>query len=152
GGRGAVTWGSGTAGVTGTVSAANSLVGSAANDLVGLWGVGTLPGGNDVVGGPGWNGGKGAGEWGRGAGGGTGGVVGASSVVGSTAGDEVGRSIVVLTNGHFVTYTATWGGYVGAVTWGDGAAGVTGVVSAANSLVGDPSNPSNQVVGLGGKV
>ena len=32
---GAVTWGSGTTGITGTVSAANSLVGSTAGDQVG---------------------------------------------------------------------------------------------------------------------
>ena len=34
-GAGAVTWGSGTAGVSGPVSATNSLVGSTANDPVG---------------------------------------------------------------------------------------------------------------------
>ena len=34
-GAGAVTWGSGTAGVSGPVSATNSLVGSTANDYVG---------------------------------------------------------------------------------------------------------------------
>src|SRR5260370_11786770 len=36
GGMGAVTWGSGTAGVSGAVSDANSLVGSSANDQVGI--------------------------------------------------------------------------------------------------------------------
>ena len=35
---GAVTWGSGTAGVSGVVSSANSLVGSTANDQVGYLG------------------------------------------------------------------------------------------------------------------
>ena len=46
---GAVTWGSGTSGVSGTVSAANSLVGSTAGDRVGYRGVTALSNGNYVV-------------------------------------------------------------------------------------------------------
>ena len=45
---GAATWGSGTTGVTGVISAANSLVGSTANDQVGS-GVTALSNGNYVV-------------------------------------------------------------------------------------------------------
>ncbi|HVI86235.1 MAG TPA: hypothetical protein VNA86_13040, partial [bacterium] len=67
---GAVTWGSGTAGVSGTVSAANSLVGSTANDSVGSGGVTALSNGNYVVDSPGWTNGAvawaGAVTWGSG--------------------------------------------------------------------------------------
>ena len=57
---GAVTWGSGTAGVSGPVSAANSLVGSTANDGVGGDGVTALSNGNYVVSSPNWNNGAAA--------------------------------------------------------------------------------------------
>jgi hypothetical protein len=50
---GAVTWGNGTTGVTGTVSSSNSLVGTNANDYVGLT-VTALTNGNYVVGSPNW--------------------------------------------------------------------------------------------------
>ncbi len=46
---GAVTWGSGTTGIIGVVSAANSLVGSKTNDGVGGGGVTALSNGNYVV-------------------------------------------------------------------------------------------------------
>ena len=46
---GAVTWGSGTTGISGTVNAMNSLVGSSAEDMVGYGGVTDLGNGNFVV-------------------------------------------------------------------------------------------------------
>ena len=46
---GAVTWGNGTTGISGTVSAANSLVGSTASDQVGIGGITALSNGNYVV-------------------------------------------------------------------------------------------------------
>ena len=49
GGRGAVTWGSGTGAVGGIVSDVNSLVGSDPRDLLGLRGVNALSDGNYVV-------------------------------------------------------------------------------------------------------
>ena len=52
---GAVTFGSGTTGVVGPVSAANSLVGTTANDRVGSFGVTPLEGGNYVVRSPDWD-------------------------------------------------------------------------------------------------
>src|SRR5262249_54822550 len=83
---GAVTFGSGTSGVSGVVSAANSLVGST-DQVGGVFGrVTALPNGNYVVSSPDWD------------------------------------------NGAAVD--------AGAVTFGDGTRGVTGIVSAANSLVG----------------
>ena len=54
-GAGAVTWGSGTAGVSGVVSSDNSLVGSTANDNVGYDGVTALTNGNYVVISPYWD-------------------------------------------------------------------------------------------------
>ena len=57
---GAVTWGSGTAGVSGAVSATNSLVGSTANDCVGDGGVTALSNGNYVVSSPAWTNGAAA--------------------------------------------------------------------------------------------
>jgi hypothetical protein len=39
---GAATWGNGTTGITGTVSVTNSLVGSAADDIVGDYGIAAL--------------------------------------------------------------------------------------------------------------
>ena len=57
-----MTWGSGTAGVSGAVSAANSLVGSHAGDFVG-GGVTALTNGNYVVGSPNWNGNEGSVTW-----------------------------------------------------------------------------------------
>ncbi|MFM7867880.1 MAG: hypothetical protein ACKPHU_27000, partial [Planctomycetaceae bacterium] len=46
---GAVTWGNGTSGITGTVSSSNSLVGSSASDTVGAAGVTALTNGNYVI-------------------------------------------------------------------------------------------------------
>ena len=62
-----MTWGNGNTGITGTVSAANSLVGSNPVDQVGSIngrnGVTPLTNGNYVVDSPGWNGNRG--DWGR---------------------------------------------------------------------------------------
>ncbi len=143
---GAVTWGDGTTGITGTVSAANSLVGSTASDEVGR--VTALTNGNYVVHSRDWdNGGTtdaGAVTWCSGVSGCTGPVTPANSLVGSTADDMVGNGVAALTNGNYVVRSSYWdnGGVadVGAVTWGSGATGITGIISAANSLVGSAVN------------
>jgi hypothetical protein len=140
--RGAATWGDGTAGVTGVVSAANSLVGSSPNDSVGYGGVTALSNGNYVVSSYGWNGGLGAATWGSGTAGVTGTVSAANSLVGSSANDLVGVFVTALSNGNYVVDSPHWNGNRGAATWGSGTAGVTGVVSAANSLVGSSANDS----------
>ena len=130
---GAVTWGSGTTGVSGGISSANSLVGSAANDHVGGGYVTALANGNYVASSPYWNGQRGAATWGSGTTGMSGMVSSANSLVGSTAGDQVGNGygngVTVLANGNYLVDSA------GAVTWGSGTAGVSGVVSSTNSLV-----------------
>ncbi|MFN5796991.1 MAG: immunoglobulin domain-containing protein, partial [Planctomyces sp.] len=87
---GAVTWGNGTSGISGVVSASNSLVGSTAYDNVGSYGV------------------------------------------------------TALTNGNYVFVSGRWDSGtitdVGAVTWGNGTAGTSGVVSSSNSIVGQTAN------------
>ena len=159
---GAVTWGSGKSGVSGIVSASNSLVGSTTNDYVGKWGgsaqsgpvylgVTALSNGNYVVCSPLWDNATitdaGAVTWGDGTTGVSGVVSSANSLIGSTANDKVGGSasgegngIVALTgNGNFVINSGNWqigSKRVGAITWVNGSTGATGTVSTSNSLVG----------------
>jgi hypothetical protein len=140
---GAATWGSGTSGVSGAVSAANSLIGSSADDNVG-YGVTALSNGNYVVSSSTWNNGgasfAGAATWGSGTSGVSGAVSAANSLVGSSSDDYVGEGVTALTNGNYVVYTLQWnnGAVVdaGAATWGNGATGISGAISASNSLVG----------------
>ena len=136
GNRGAVTWGSGTSGVFGAVSASNSLVGGNANDRIGVSGIMELANGNYVVASPGWNSNRGAATWGSGTSGTVGPVSTANSLVGSNANDRVGSGVSALSNGNYVVSSVSWNASRGAMTWGSGTSGVTGVVSAANSLVG----------------
>src|SRR5262249_55477963 len=158
---GAATWGDGGTEISGTVSAANSLVGGNAGDLVGYEGVTVLSNGNYVVDSRFWNGGRGAVTWGSGTAGVSGIVSDANSLVGSTPGnfassppgDYVGftynyHPVTALSNGSYVVASPFWNAGRGAVTWGNGDTGVTGVVSEANSLVG--GNPGDLVGGFGG--
>jgi hypothetical protein len=151
---GAVTWGSGTTGITGTVTVTNSLVGSTTEDGVG--GVTALSNGNYVMSSPLWDNGTeanaGAVTWGSGTMGITGTIAITNSLVGSTFADRVGSDdVTVLANGNYVVSSSSWNNgavsYAGAVTWGSGTTGITGVVSAANSLVG---NTIDDRVGNGG--
>ena len=136
---GAATWGNGTTGVTGVVSGSNSLVGNV-SDLVSVNGITALNNGNYVVSSPFWElvgSTVGAATWGNGTTGVVGLVSAANSLIGSTNGDEVSAGgIRALTNGNYVVASFTWGGFVGAATWGNGTTGVIGVVSSSNSLVG----------------
>jgi Repeat of unknown function (DUF5650) len=144
---GAATWVNAVTGLSGTVSAANSLVGSTANDAIGA-SIVSLANGNYVVLGPTWsNNGvanAGAATWGNGNAGVFGPVSALNSLVGVTEGDSVGAyGVFELTNGNYVVASANWtnsaAGNAGAVTWADGGAGVFGAVSSANSLVGTKS-------------
>jgi filamentous hemagglutinin family protein len=153
---GAATWGSGTTGISGVVSSANSLVGSTANDQVSNAGITALSNGNYVVGSSSWDNGAianaGAATWGSGTTGISGVVSSANSLVGSTANDQVGFVVTALSNGgNYVVGSKFWdnGAIVdaGAATWGSGATGISGVVSSANSLVGSTANDN---VGQGG--
>ncbi|CAG0929332.1 hypothetical protein TFLX_01259 [Thermoflexales bacterium] len=158
---GAATWGNGTTGITGAVSVTNSLVGSTANDLVGYSSYGgrsvtELGNGNYMVSSPHWNNGAavnaGAATWGNGTTGITGVVSIANSLVGNTADDEVGdyRAITTLNNGNYIVSSPWWDNGAatdaGAVTWGSGTTGITGVVSVTNSLVG---NTADDMIGYG---
>jgi hypothetical protein len=148
---GAATWANGTTGLSGFVSATNSLVGSTANDRVGSLGrTIALSNGHYVVGSRYWNQ-VGAATWGNGTTGITGQVSSSNSLVGTTNSDEVGGKIRALTNGHYVVASSLWDcqaslgcsgtvADVGAVTWGNGTTGVTGQVSTNNSLVGSSIN------------
>jgi len=146
---GAVTWCNGTEGCTGPISASNSLVGSATGDQVGYGnymndGLVALTGGNYVVRSPYWNNGgaqwAGAVTWCSGATGCKGPVSAGNSLVGSTARDQVGLGAIALPNGNYVVGSYAWSrsleNHEGAVTWCRGTTGCTGLVSAANSLVG----------------
>ena len=141
---GAVTWGSGAIGVIGAVSATNSLVGASTGDQVGDSGMIALSSGNYLVRSPHWNNEIGAVTWGNGATGIKGTVSTDNSLIGAAAGEHIGGyNIMLLTNGNYVVQNPDWNNEVGAVTWGSGATGVTGIVSADNSLVG--STPGDQV-------
>ena len=141
---GAATWVSGSGPVTGVVSAANSLVGSRADDHIGR-AITALTNGNYVTFSPEWDNGiewsAGAVTWGNGATG-TIGVVGpANSLVGTHTIDQVGYNVHALTNGNYVVNNplVDLNGMVnaGAVTWGNGTTGITGPITGANSLVGN---------------
>lgn len=143
---GAVTWGNGFGGTVGAVNPANSLVGTLAFDAVGNGSVKALTNGNYVVASYYW---KNEGVFDTGAvtlGNGNGGTVGAisplNSLVGTDVGDLVGLVVISLPNGNYVVHSSSWDGggtVTGAVTWGDGVLGITGPVSASNSLIGAAS-------------
>ena len=167
---GAVTWGSGTSAQTGYISSANSLVGAWAGDYVGthvgdFYNINStantndltiLSDGNYVVGSSSFKTGVGvevgAVTWLNGSNGyiaGTssrGGVVSSTnSLVGSINGDWVGiGGVYALNDGHYVVNSSSWhngtAAYAGAVTWIADGAHSMGIVSAANSLVGDKLN------------
>ncbi|MBI5090023.1 MAG: hypothetical protein HZB15_14465 [Actinobacteria bacterium] len=122
---------------------ANSFVGSTDGDG-GNMTVYPLVNGNYVIGAPNWDDGAtsgvGAATWRPGTGPAPGAHSIALSLIGSTAMDGVGSSVVALTNGNYVVGSAAWhygaSTYAGAATWGDGATGVSGVVSSGNSFIG----------------
>ncbi|SEJ82759.1 Por secretion system C-terminal sorting domain-containing protein [Dyadobacter sp. SG02] len=138
---GAVTFCNGNTGLTGVVSAANSLVGTAANQYAGGYTV-ALKNGNYVVSSSGWSNAAaeayGAVTWGNGVTGTTGPITEMNSLYGSRPGDAGGA--YPLANGNYVVRSHMWtrdGIYAaGAITWADGTTGITGRISTANSLVG----------------
>ncbi|MFO0105684.1 MAG: filamentous hemagglutinin N-terminal domain-containing protein [Burkholderiales bacterium] len=142
-------------GTTGALISA--LYGSTANDQVGSGGITALTNGNYVVRTANWGQGGtrtnlGAVTWGSGTAGISGAVSAANSLVGSTDNDGVGNGgITALTNGNYVVRSSAWDNgaiaNAGAVTWGSGTAGVSGAVSATNSLVGSKIDDN---VGSGG--
>lgn len=116
---GAVTWGSGSLGVSGSISSANSFVGTSSNDLIGSG----LIYSSTVGGTPSST------------------YMGSNSLIESYA---ASKGITALTNGNYVVTSPYWSGGMGAVTWFDGATGLpvggtagnAGSVSSSNSLIG----------------
>lgn len=143
---GAVTWVDGTKGLNGVVTVANSLVGTHSDDAIGSGDVTVLGNGNYVVSSS--NSSRGAATWGDGSSGVTGIVSNINSLVGTYPHDMVGYRVTALSNGNYVVVSPYWtndGGdvpveAVGAVTWGNGATGISGFVSATNSLIGSTAN------------
>lgn len=126
------------------------LTGSSADDQIGLDGIIALPSGNFVVISSQWNNGSirkaGAVTWCNGITGIEGEVNSSNSLIGGSVDDMAGyeKKITVLANGNYVVCNPSWnhGNIIdaGAVTWGNGNAGVSGVISSSNSLTGTSSN------------
>lgn len=142
---GAATWGDGSTGTAGTLSAANSLVGSTAHDAIGYFCVIALANGNYVVCSPFWSNGtaanSGAVTWADGTIGRSGVVSASNSLIGTTSGDSVGiGGVTALSDGNYVIVSPSWNNgaatEAGAVTWASGSVGISGIVSGINSLIG----------------
>ena len=158
---GAVTWANGNAVTSSTVSAGNSLVGTTSLDLDG-GSVTALTNGNYVVSSPFWDSGSavdtGAVTWVDGTAATSSTIAAGNSLIGATDFDNVGSGdlvdvagVTALSNGNYVVSSPFWSNgatlEVGAVTWADGATGLTSVVGAANSLIGAIASDH---VGMGG--
>ncbi len=141
---GAVTWVDGTRGLFGEVSVRNSFIGTVPYEHLGQLGVTMLSNGNYVLLSPNWGNGKGAATWANGNVGRVGRATRGNSLVVANPGDYVGGNATALANGNYVVGSPWWNGPqgpgVGALTWGDGAKGSKGTVTAANSLVGAAAN------------
>ena len=148
GGAGAVTWSSDTVATTGVVSSSNSLVGANGGDAIGSGGISILDDGNYLVLSPDFGGGAGAVTWGSQLAGISGVVSSADSLVGNDQSDHIGSGgIIALTNGNYLVLSPLFDGSAGAATWGSEAAGVVGVVNAANSLTGGGPDSGEQFAG-----
>lgn len=142
---GAVIWCNGNSGRTGTLTAANALVGSSANDSIGSGAVLLLANGDAVIASPFWDNGAaintGAVTRISGSGGLVGNVSAANSRVATTADSRIGSGgLVALANGHYVIVSHSFDNGadadVGAVTWCSGLSACIGAVTPANSLIG----------------
>lgn len=156
---GAVTWANGNVSTAGTIGAANSMIGSTANDAVGDQVI-PLTNGNYVIGSQNWDDtanlavNVGAVTWGDGNGGTAGTVNATNSLVGGTPNDRIPSNfgLTALPNGNYVVSSREWDNIrplrknAGAVTWANGLGGTVGLVTSANSLVG---GRANDMVGAG---
>ncbi len=140
-GLGALTLAPGDAVISGTPNASRSLVGTLTSDSVGgMDRMTALSNSNYVVRTPNWNQNRGAVTFGSGITGVTGTISSSNSLVGTATTHQVGDRVVALRNGNYVVVSQRWDNGpiidVGAITFGSGITGVTGEVSASNSLVG----------------
>ncbi len=142
---GAVTWANGNtgqpAGGFGSVSASNSIIGSSTNDFIGQ--VTALNNSNFVVSGSNWNMGTGIaglcnGTTGRIViGNSFGAISGVNALIGAVGDNVASGGVFPLTPlNHFIVLSPIWSGGLGAVTWGDGAMGISGPIGAGNSFLG----------------
>lgn len=151
---GAVTFGPAGVGITGLVSAANSLIGRSVGDRVGSGDATALVNGGAVVLSPNWHSdsgvaGVGAASLIRGSGD-TGPVDAGNSLVGASSGDFANAQVIALANGHYVVGTRAWNGlpeHRGAVTWGDSITGAVGAISPTRSLVGPAGSGGPSLIG-----
>src|SRR5262249_10338002 len=133
-------------GISGVVSATNSLVGSSKDDRVGYYyDVKTLINGNYLVISSSWDNGAatdaGAVTFGDGLSGVSGVVSVTNSLVGSSKDDWIGSyGVMTLLNGNYLVISSSWDDGAatdaGVVYSGHCGSGISGVVSATNSLVG----------------
>jgi filamentous hemagglutinin family protein len=136
---GAWTWINTTTGASapgsGIISAANSLVGTAANDLVSA-SLSTPTSGRALLIAPRY--GNGAGALATFTNAGFAGTLDSgNALVGSSSTDNIGNyGSSYLTGNYYAIFSANWGGNKGAITVIDTSQGLSGVVSATNSLVG----------------
>ncbi|MBK8465046.1 MAG: hypothetical protein IPL32_04375 [Chloracidobacterium sp.] len=154
---GAVTFCSGSTGCIGTISLANSLVGSTANDSVGGSSMNiipftALPNGDYIAISTEWDNGPadaaGAVTFCSGTTGCVGAVSAANSLVGSTTGDVIGSvftgfttlGVTVFPQGNFVVQSSAWdnGAFTdaGAASFGDGISPLAGTINNTNSVLG----------------
>lgn len=162
---GAVTWIGPGVSIAGTqVGPGNSLVGTQSSDRVGEGGFVLLANGNAVAVSSRWGNGAqalaGAVTWIPGASGVSGALSASNSLVGGAEGSRVGDGgagpnsalgIHPLASGDYFVRSIHWNDGasigLGAVTWGDGATGASGVVGPVNSLVG---RQADDAIGSGG--
>ncbi|MFG6430456.1 YDG domain-containing protein [Roseateles sp. LYH14W] len=116
GGKGAITWGDGSAGLAGTISSSNSLVGSVA-DVFSTSSANATRGGISFT---------------------------DTTYRLTTTGDHLGLLGQTLDNGNYIAISPYWNGGRGAITW-VGSGNRTGVVSASNSLVGSTPDTYSDV-------
>jgi hypothetical protein len=142
GGKGSSTWGDGTSGVVGFASTSNSLIGSATSDQIGST-IAAVGHGNYVVLSPYWGGASpyGAVTWGRGNAAMVGTLDASRSLVGSTTNDYLGiGGVRTYADGAYVVFSPSYDtaslNTAGAVTVGNGAFRLKGVIDAGNSVVG----------------
>ena len=138
----------GPTGCVGTVTAANSVVGSTANDLL-TSSVTVLASGGYLVASPNWDNGPtadaGAITFCPSVGACDGAIAPARSLAGSRAGDQVGNAgVKELTSGNYLVSSPSWDNEAiadaGAVTFCDSSTGCVGPVGASDSLVGSTAS------------
>lgn len=141
---GAVTWYDASVGLSGLVSASNSLVGSNTSDFVGNSTLANMGGGKYYLPSPNWNGSRAAVTFVDIAAPVVGAIGATNSLVGSLANDRVGGgSISDLGGAYVLIISPNWDSDRGAVTWFSKTSGLTGQINSTNSLVG--STPGDLV-------